>query len=101
MCTLLAVIGKRFKDAGSQDLCIETGIVAEGSCSGVMEKRRNNRAVHPHKLIYEALMRLAWKGFKSLLKVTNPEVNIQLQDTMTAVEDTLVQNPSQVSLENV
>ena len=46
-------------------------------------------------------MRLAWKGFVSWLEVTNPEVNIQLQDTMTAAEDTLVQNPSQVSLENV
>ena len=40
-----------------------------------MEGRRNNRAVCNHKLIYEALMRLAWKGSVSLLEVTNPEVN--------------------------
>ena len=101
ICTLLAVIGKCFKDAGSQDLCIEAGIVAKGSFSGVMEGRRYNRAVRTHKLICEALMRLAWKRFVSWLKVTNPEDNIQLQEAMTAAEDTLVQNPSQVSLENV
>ena len=65
ICTLLAVIGKRLKDAGLQDLCVEAGIVAEGSCSGVMEGRRYNRAVRTHKFIYEALMRLAWKGFVS------------------------------------
>ena len=28
ICTLLAIGGKRFQDAGLQDLCIESGVIA-------------------------------------------------------------------------
>ncbi|KAG0728083.1 hypothetical protein GWK47_033223 [Chionoecetes opilio] len=46
------------------EICVcESGVIAEGSVSGVMDGRRYNRAVRLHKLVYEALMRLAWKGF--------------------------------------
>jgi hypothetical protein len=65
ICNLLSTIGKRFQDAGLRDLCVESGVIAEGSISGVMEGRKYNRAVRLHKLVYEALMRLAWKGFIS------------------------------------
>ena len=62
-CTFLSIIGKRFQDAGLRDLAVESGVVAEGSVSGVMDGRRYNRGVRFHKLMYEALMRLVWKGF--------------------------------------
>ena len=38
ICTLLAIVGKRFQDSGLQDLCIESGVIADGSISGVMDK---------------------------------------------------------------
>ena len=34
---LLSIIGKRFQDAGLRDTCTESGIIAEGSVSGVLE----------------------------------------------------------------
>ena len=34
---LLSIIGKRFQDAGLRDICIESGIIAEGSVSDVLE----------------------------------------------------------------
>ena len=34
---LLSIIGKRFQDAGLHDTCTESGIMAEGSVSGVLE----------------------------------------------------------------
>ena len=34
--TLLAIIGKRFQDAGLHVACIESGTIAEGSVSGVL-----------------------------------------------------------------
>ena len=37
ICTLLGIIGKRFQDAGLHDLCIEAGVIAEGSVAGVLE----------------------------------------------------------------
>ena len=34
---LLSIIGKRFQDAGLRDIGTESGIMAEGSVSGVLE----------------------------------------------------------------
>ena len=62
-CTLLSIIGKRFQDAGLRDLCVESGVTAEGSVVGVLDARRYNRGVILHKIMYEALMRLAWQRF--------------------------------------
>lgn len=44
MCTLLVL----------RDMCVELGVIAEGSLSSVMEGRKYNRAVQLHKLVYEA-----------------------------------------------
>ena len=59
ICTLLAIIGVRFKDAGLVDLCIESDVFAEGSVNGVLEGKKYNRAIRFQKLLYEALLRLA------------------------------------------
>ena len=61
ICTLLAIVGKRFQDAGLRDMCIESGVIADGSIFGVMDGRKYIL----HKLVYEALIRLAWKRFLS------------------------------------
>ena len=39
-CTMLSIIGKRFQDAGLRDLCVESGVIAEGSVAGVLDGRR-------------------------------------------------------------
>ena len=44
ICNLLSTIGKRFQDAGLRDLSVESGVIAEGSISGVMEGHKYNRA---------------------------------------------------------
>ena len=38
-CTLLSIIGKRFQDACLRDLCVESGVIAEGSVAGVLDGR--------------------------------------------------------------
>ena len=53
ICNALGIIGKRFQDAGLKDLCIESGILAEGSINGVMEGKMYNCAICVHKCIYE------------------------------------------------
>ena len=63
ICNFLCIMGKRFNYAGLSDLCVESGVLAEVSVSGVMEGRKYNRTVRVHKLVYESLLRLAWKGF--------------------------------------
>ena len=65
ICNLLRIIGKRFADAGLKDLCIESGVVAEGSVNGVLQGRMYNRAVRFHKFLFEALLHLAWKDLNA------------------------------------
>ncbi len=72
-CTLLAIIGKRFRDAGLRDLCIEANIIAEGSISSVLDGKMYNRGIRTHKLIYEALLKLAWKSFKPWIECNHPD----------------------------
>ena len=68
LCTFFGIIGKRFQDAGLADICIESGIIAEGSLSGVFSGRKYNRSLCFHKLMYEALMWLAWRGFSDWME---------------------------------
>ena len=67
ICTMLAVIGKRFGDAGLRDLSVESGLIADASIVGVMNGKEYNRAIRLHKLMYEALLRLDWRGFEAWL----------------------------------
>ena len=59
----MAVIGKRDGDAGLKDLAVESGVIAEGPITGVLDGKKYNRAVRLHKLVYEALLWTAWQGF--------------------------------------
>lgn len=86
ICILLSILGKRFQDAGLRDLCVESGVIAEGSVTGVMEGRRYNRAVRLHKLVYEALMRLAWKGFLLWLKEKHPTEMCHIKEALRNID---------------
>lgn len=56
--SFLACLGKRFRDAGLQDILIESEIVATGSVNGVLTGKHYNRAVRSHKLMSDALQRM-------------------------------------------
>ena len=75
-CAYLAVIGKRFGDAGLEDLFIESTVLASGSASGVLEGRHYNRAMRIHKLLYEALEQLRWESFGEWLAQENSAQDI-------------------------
>jgi hypothetical protein len=62
--TFLAIIGKRFGDAGLSDLLIESKVVAFGSVPAVLEGRQYNRAMRAHKIVIEAFQRLQLTVFK-------------------------------------
>ena len=59
ICNLMSTIGERFGDAGLRDLAVEPGAVADGSINGVLEGGKYNREVRLHKLVYDALLRIA------------------------------------------
>ncbi|XP_070581426.1 uncharacterized protein [Ptychodera flava] len=61
--SFLSAIGKRFRDAGLEDIMIESGILAQGSVNGVMSGHHYNRSVRCHKLVAEAMHRLRFNEF--------------------------------------
>ncbi|XP_070569267.1 uncharacterized protein [Ptychodera flava] len=61
--SFLSTIGKRFRDAGLEDISIESGILAQGSANGVMSGHHYNRSVRCHKLVAEAMHRLRFNEF--------------------------------------
>lgn len=69
----MATIGKWFADAGLRDLCVEAGVIADGSISGVIDGHRYNRAVRLHKLLYEAFLRLAWTSMERFSSMVRTE----------------------------
>ena len=77
--------GKQFQDAGLRDLCIESGVLAEGSMGAVMERRQYNREVISHT--YEALMRLAWRGFACWLERVHPDEKNHLEQMLELSSD--------------
>ena len=53
--SFLGCIGKRFRDAGLQDILSELQVVATGSMNGVISGKHYNRAVRSSKLMSDAL----------------------------------------------
>ena len=85
ICNALSILGKQFQDAGLNDICIEAGIVAEGSVSGVLNGKHYNRAVRTHKYIYEALMRLAWGEFTVWVEANFQESSAMIKAVLDKV----------------
>ena len=72
-------------------------MIAEGSIAGVMDGRKYNRAIRLHKLVYEALLRLAWKGFMQWLEVHHAPDDIHMKETLKIINE-MCKDVSQESL---
>ncbi|KAG1660199.1 hypothetical protein GQR58_022121 [Nymphon striatum] len=82
---MLSIIGKLFRDAGLRDLAVESGVIAEGSINKVLDGKQYNRGVRLHKLTYEALMQLVWKGFLEWLENNHSTDLPHLDETFRVV----------------
>ena len=78
---------KIFQDAGLRDLCVQSGVIAEDSIASVMDGRKYNRAIRLHKLVYEALVGLAWKGFVQWLEVYHAPDDIHMKETVETISE--------------
>ena len=58
--TFMAVIGKHFGDAGLASLLVESGMLASGSVTAVLNGKQYNRGIRIHKIVMEALQRMQW-----------------------------------------
>ena len=65
------MIGKRFRDAGLEDIIIESEIIGIGSVNGAFLDKHYNRGMRLHKIVGEALFRLKWEAFCNWLLEKN------------------------------
>ena len=86
ICSFLAMIGKRFQDAGLRDVCAKSGVIADGSAAGVLEGRSYNRAIRWHKIMFEALNRLAWNGFQRWIEEEHKDKTPRVDELMKGLK---------------
>ncbi|KAL8567391.1 hypothetical protein ACOMHN_001779 [Nucella lapillus] len=87
----LAIVGKRFQDAGLSDLCIESGLLAEGSVAGVFEGRVYKRGMTNLAADYPEIYQAFKEGnFAVQLKENKPFGRIPVDQTteVTVNKDT-------------
>ena len=85
-CTFLAVIGKRYGNAGLADILVESGVLGSGSIAGVLEGKHHNRAMRIHKLVAEGLEWLQWQSFGRWLKDQGESLNYEaLATALTSI----------------
>lgn len=82
MC-YLGILGKRFGDAGLQDILIESEVVAPGSINGVISGHHYNRSMRAHKLLYESLQRVRFITFLDSLP---PEERDECMDVINEIK---------------
>lgn len=91
----LAIIGKRFCDAGLEDILIESGIVAQNSINGVTSGHHYNRSIRAHKLMSEALHKLRYKGFVQQHGIEN-----DISSMFTQIGEEIVEQNGQTFISN-
>ncbi|CAC5376851.1 unnamed protein product [Mytilus coruscus] len=98
-CAFMAVIGKRFGDAGLGDLLLESGVIGSGSLTGVFEGKHYNRALRLHKIVFESFERLRWEAFGSWLN-SNDEKEFLDSNFQASVLSILAQIRRNLSADN-
>ena len=91
ICTMLAIMGKRFREAGLRDLAVESGIISEGSIDQLLDGRHYSRGIRFHKLMYGAFLMIQWRDFLKELRLTSPELENEINNLLKNVE-TLSEN---------
>lgn len=79
----LSILGKRFGDAGLQDVLIESEVVAPESISGVISGHHYNCNMKAHKLLYESLQRIRFLTFLDSLP---PKERNECMDVMNEIK---------------
>ena len=64
----IAVICKRFYDAGLKDVFVETNLVGSEMTNSVLRGKKYNKAVRALKIVHEALQRLKFEAFENWLE---------------------------------
>ena len=99
-CISLAVIGKRFKDAGLKDLVVESDILGKSSIDRALAGKEYNYAMRVHKAIYAALWRIKIDTIEGYVYNEHSQVNVLSTFLESHELKALIENPSHENLTN-
>ena len=74
-CTLLAVIGNRFKDPGLEDIVIKSEIIGIGSVIGTLLDKHYNRGMRLYKIVGGASFPLKWEALCDWVQEKNHQTD--------------------------
>ncbi|CAB4001853.1 Hypothetical predicted protein [Paramuricea clavata] len=98
MCIFIAVIGKRFGDAGLRDIIVESTLLGESSVDQMFRGKHYNNAMRVLKYLYDAMKRHMIESFEQ--SVHNGHLERSYKDFIeSAGLQKLISSPSKESLE--
>ena len=90
ICVLLAVIGRRFGDAGLRDVLVEGNVISSGSVSAALEGRHYNRAVRAHLVVAEVFEHLRWRSFEEWFSRSDITISFEaMKEALDSVRNDL------------
>ena len=106
MCIFIAVIGKRFGDAGLRDIIIESNLLGESSVDQVLKGKHYNNAMRILKYLFDAVKRHMLDSFKEWVDdqsdIQSERLSISYREFMDSSElQSFVASPSKRSLSSL
>ena len=98
LCIFIAVIGKRFGDAGLRDIIVESSLLGESSVDQMFRGKHYNNAMRVLKYLYDAMKRHMIESYEQ--SVHNGHLEKSYKDFIeSAGLQKLISSPSKESLE--
>jgi hypothetical protein len=102
MCIFIAVIGKRFSDAGLRDIVIESNLLGESSVDQMLKGKYYNNAMRILKYLYDAIKTNMIESFEQSVMERTGHLNISYKELTESLElHRFLSSPTEDSLETL
>eukprot|EP00794_Sanderia_malayensis_P021054 gene21054-23110_t len=88
-CTFLAIIGKRFGDAGLRDIIVEADLLGQSSVEEALNGKHYNNSLRVLKYVFDALNRLKRESFANWLEGSENQGTVETLTSMTSFSTAL------------
>ena len=102
MCIYIAVIGKRFGDAGLRDIVVESNILGESSVDKMLKGKHYNNATRVLKYLFDAIKRHSIYSYEKWLKERSITTDHRYAALIESTElQNVVRSPGQNTLQTM
>ena len=102
MCIFIAVIGKRFGDAGLRDLIVESNLLGESSVDQMLRGKHYNNAMRVLKYLYDVVKRHMIESFEQWVSEHSSHLNVSYKELIESARlQRFVSSPTKNLLESL